>query len=407
MSSKGTLQVLRRWQYIQVTRIAHLADLHIGFSHLGHRDPSGRNIRQVDFERAAMLAAARVVQAEPDLCVVAGDLLHDTNMYPSALSGAVRFCREITDAGIPLLAIGGNHDEAEGQGRYNGLRFLESHAGLELHLDQGQLDHGEVRLHLVSFRVLSRAFGGRGEIEPFQWAKDRANVLVSHGYAPGRGVPQIPEGTDIEIPAEWLSDPRLALAMLGHIHHHGEIADRVFFAGSTERRNFGEAAEEPGFWIHEVGPEGLRSSESVLISSLGDGSLPRPMIDERVETSGMTVRELDQAIQKLFMAHDLDGAMMRVALENVSPDLDRARSTAAWEKEFRRLGGLHFEATVRTRQVQELLSVEFAAAPDDISKGFLDFLGAQELGEEKDELLREAGEVMAEARDRLIAQESD
>ena len=390
-----------------MTRIAHLADLHIGFSHLGHRDPGGRNLRQLDFERAALLAAGKIIAEEVDACVIAGDLLHETNMYPSALSGAVRFCREISSAGIPVIAIGGNHDEAEGQGRYNGLRFLQSHAGLELHLDQGERDLGDVRLHLVSFRVLSRAFGGRGEIAPFQWSDDLTNVLVTHGYAPGKGVPQIPPGTDTEIPREWLEDKRFALSMLGHIHHHGEIAPRVFYSGSTERRNFGEAGESPGFWIHDLRSGGLQSSESVLISSLGDGGLPRPMIDERIETSGMTVRELDKAIGELFDQHDLNGAMMRVSLENVSPDLDRARSTAAWEKEFRRRGGLHFEAAVKTRQVQELLSVEFAAAPDDIGKGFLDFLGNQDLGEDEEAILEEAGAVMAEARDRLIAQESD
>jgi DNA repair exonuclease SbcCD nuclease subunit len=390
-----------------VTRIAHLADLHIGFSHLSHRDSNGRNIRQLDFERAALLAADRVVAEEPDVCVIAGDLLHETNMYPSALSGAVEFCRTISSAGIPLIGIGGNHDEAEGQGRYNGLRFLQNHAGLELHLDQGERDVGDLRLHLVSFRVLSRAFGGRGDLAPFQWAEDRINVLVSHGYAPGTGVPEIPEGTDTEVPAEWLRDPRFALCLLGHIHHHGEIAERVFFAGSIERRNFGESAQSPGFWIHDLDHSGGVESRSISIADLGDGTLPRPMIDEAIETAGLSVRELDDRVLELFDRHDLTGAMMRVSLENVSTELDRSRSTAAWEKEFKRRGGFHFEASVRTRQVAELLSVEFASAPDDISQGFLDFLGQQDLGEKGPEMVKTAGQVMAEAKDRLIAQESE
>lgn len=390
--------------------IAHLADLHVGFSHLNQRDQAGRNQRQADFERAALLAARHTVEeVRPDLAVVAGDLLHETNMYPAAMSGAVSFCQMFAEAGIPLVAIGGNHDEAESPGRYNGLRFLATHCGLSLHLEQGHLDVAGVRLHLVSFRVLSRAQGGRGELEPFEFADDRPNVLVAHGYAPGEGVPAIPPGMETEIPSEWLADPRFAAVLLGHIHHHGEIAPNVFYAGSTERRNFGEAAERPGFWLHRFDDARLVDSESVFIDELGDGSLPRPMIDRGIDTAGLTVRELDERVLDLFDEEEITGAMMRIALHNVSAELDRARSQSSWEREFRRRGGFHLEATVRTRRVEELLSIEFAAPPADVSQGFLDFMAEQsfENDEERKRMLGIAAEVMGEARERLIAQESE
>jgi DNA repair exonuclease SbcCD nuclease subunit len=389
-------------------RIAHLSDLHIGFSHLNYRDQSGRNQRQVDFERAALAAADHLVGAEPDIAVVAGDLLHETNMYPAAMTGAVSFCERLREAGIPLVAIGGNHDEAESPGRYNGLRFLAAHTGLDLHLDQSHLDIAGVRLHLVSFRVLSRAQGGRGELEPFQFSEDVPNVLVAHGYAPGEGVPEIPEGMETEIPLEWLLDPRFSLSLLGHIHHHGQIMPSVFYAGSTERRNFGEASERPGFWIHELDGGALRGSESVFIDELAS-DLPRPMIDRDIDTSGLTVRELDEEVLNIFDEIEAEGAMLRIALHNVNAELDRSRSQSSWEREFRRRGGFHFEATVRTRRVEELLSIEFAPKPADVAKGFLDFMAEQEFGdaEERKELLGVAGQVMSEARDRLIEQESD
>lgn len=388
-------------------KIAHLADLHLGYSHLSRRAENGQNQRQRDFQQAAALAAQAIIDEQVDLCLVAGDLLHETNMYPAAMSGAVSFCEQFQKAGIPLLAIGGNHDEAESPGRYNGLRFLASHSGLRLHLQQEHVDFAEARIHCVSFRVLSRAAGGRGEIMPFQFADDRANVLLAHGYASGDGVPDLPEERETEIPSAWLRDPRFAACLLGHVHHHGEIAPHVFYAGSTERRNFGEAKERPGFWLHEFSGGELQSSQSVFIDQLGQDTLPRPMIDASLQTAGLTLRELDQKVLDLFASNDIDGSMMRIVLHDVSSDLDRARSTASWEQEFRRAGGFYLETVVRTRQLEEVLSANFAPAPVDTQASFLDFLDKQDLGEDEKEIKKLAEEIMGEARDSIIAQETD
>jgi DNA repair exonuclease SbcCD nuclease subunit len=379
-------------------RIAHFADLHIGFSHLSYRDPSGRNLRQVDFEKAALLAAKKAIAEKVDLAVIAGDFLHDTNMYPAALSGAVSFCNLFRKAEIPLLAIGGNHDEAEGEGRYNALRFLEKHHGLDLRLEQSHLDKEDVRFHFVSFRVLSRAASGRSEIQPFLMGEGD-NILVAHGYTPGQGVPVIPEDFDVEIPSDWL-EGKFRAAFLGHIHHHGEVKENVFYAGSTERRNFGEAHERCGFYIHNL-VDGQIQSESIFLDTL-DSSIPREMIYEEVETSGLTPRALDRMVLEVFDKHKLHGSIFRLVLNSVSPDLDRSRSQSLWEKEFRTRGGLHFEALARTKKMEELLNVEFSKAPSDIVRGFVDFIQ-----EEDADLKEEAGEIMQEAREKIMAQEGE
>jgi len=390
-----------------MTRIAHLADLHIGYSHLASRAADGRNQRLVDFEEAALAAAREAIARKPDLAVIAGDLLHDTSPAPGALSGAAGFCQLFEEARIPLLAIGGNHDEAEGTGRYNALNFLQEHHRLRLYLDQSYIDIADVRLHLVSYRVLSRAQRGRGEIAPIAFSADKPNILVAHGYAPGLGVPVIPEGTETMIPSEWLTDPRFSLCLLGHIHHHGEIADHVFYSGSSERRNFGEAHERPGFYLHTVEPDGSATSESVFIDQLGAG-LPRPMIEHELDTEKLTTSEVAQAVEKMIDAAP-PGAMMRVLLHNVSSELDRSRSRMDWERRHRKAGGFSFEAAVRTRRVSELLDVTFVEPPEDVGKGLLDFVAEQSYADdvEREQALSLASEVIGEAKDKVLAQEAD
>jgi len=386
-----------------------MADLHLGYTHLAPRAPDGRNQRMVDFERAALAAADRVVAAKPDAAVIAGDLLHETQLYPAALSGAAEFCRRFTEAGIPLIVIGGNHDEAESEGRYNALRYLAEHHGVDLHLVQGTRDIAGVRLHLVSFRVISRALAGRGEIQPFEFSSEHPNVLVAHGYAPGEGVPEVPGDREVRIPEEWLTDPRFACVMLGHIHHHTRLREDppVFYAGSTERRNFGEVAERPGFWLHRFDSQRLVESEPVFIDELGAEGLPRPMVDVQIDSKELTFDELDARVRQLI-SEQPEGAMLRVVLDNVSEEVDRQKARAGWEKAFREQGGLSFEAVPRTRTITELLDVQFEQPPLDISKGLLDFVATQteELADEEAAEIRQiAAAIVSEAREAVLEQE--
>jgi len=389
-----------------VTRFAHLGDLHIGSSHLSYRAADGRNQRTVDFEQAALIAARQAVASNIDFAVIAGDTLDETNMMPGPLSGAVKLTAIFAQAGVPLLVIGGNHDEPEAIGRYSALKFLAEHNEVQLYLEQTAVDLAGVRLHMVPYRVLSRAQRGRGELLPFAFAEDRPNILVAHGYAPGEGVPEIPEGMETVIPAEWLSDPRFKICLLGHIHHHGKIAAGVFYSGSVERRNFGECQEEPGFWIHEIAADGSVSSESVLISDLDEAkevNLPRPMASHSLDTANLTPDQVDRQVNRLLEATPT-GAMVRIVLDNVSDSLG-PEYRKQWQRKHRDNGGLYLDVTVHNRRASELLAVDFAEPPEDISQGLLEFIGGQEMTADRDEVVALASDLISEARDFVLVQD--
>jgi exonuclease SbcD len=383
---------------INSMRIAHLADIHLGHRHLNQTTPDGQNQRQADFEQAA-LAVARHLRDEikPDVVIIAGDLLNETNLSVRALSGAAQFLEILKDQRV--IAIGGNHDEAESPGRYNGLTYLSEHNGLELYLDRTHIDIDSARFHLVSYRNLSRAQRKNNILDDFEFNQDKSNILVAHGYAPGNGVPQIPE--EMFVPEEWIDDPRFDLVLLGHIHTHAQIRDTkaVFYSGSTERRNFGEARERPGFWLHNI-DEGSISSESIYIDQLSD-RLPRPMLEAVIDTKGMTAQEVDVCVQKLFDDLDLEGAMLRVLLQNVSAEVDRSRAREVWRRKFRALGGFHFEAVTQTRHIRELLDIEFAAPPIDVAGALREFLDKQQYqdDEEKARIIELADTTYAEAQE--------
>lgn len=389
-----------------MARFAHMGDLHIGTSHLNPRAEDGRNQRLVDFENAALAAAEDAVSQNVDFCVVAGDLFDDTNLMPAALSGAVKFAEILRESDIEVIVIGGNHDEAEAIGRYSALQFLADHHGIRLYLDQTHVDIENVRLHLVSYRVLSRAQRGRGEILPFEFSDVKENLLVAHGYAPGDGVPDIPEGTDTEIPAEWLTDIRFKLKLLGHIHHLGEVAPDVFYSGSTERRNFGETGELPGYLIHEITSQGTSTTARILRDTEAGQArnVPRPMESAPLNAEGKTAFEVDREVRNIVES-SRPGAMLRIVLDNVSDAID-SDMRKAWEKHHRDRGGFHFEASVHTRRVSELLAVDFAEPPEDLAKGIADFIESQEMTDDRAEVLTLVENVIVEARELVMTQES-
>jgi len=391
-----------------MTKIAHLADLHLGFSRLNKLTPGKQNQREADFERAALASVDYVISTEPDLVVVAGDTLHATYISNTGLNGAIEFFARLQEAGIPTLVIGGNHDEAGDPDRFNALHLLRRH-GVQLYLEQDEVDIAGVRVHLMPFQVLARALRGRGPLRPFHFATDKPNVLVAHGYSVSPGISSPPE--EVMLPDDWLSDPRFALVCLGHIHQHCQLEgyEHVFYSGAVERRDFGERGETPGFWIHELSPDGELSSASVEVESLGVPLTPRAMLQYEIEARDLTTDDLDKKVQEILVRPEIEEAMVRLVISNVSAQLDRSRAKAQWMRAFRSSGGMNLDTITQTRRVVELLDVEFAAPPVDIAGAFEEFLSGQQYtsDEERNIIISLGAEVMAVAHEKLLSQESE
>ena len=86
-----------------------LSDLHLGFRAFA-ATASGRNAREVDVERAWMEAVRLVAIHRPDLVTIAGDVVHHPRVGSHAVKALRDGLRQISEAGIPVVIIQGNHD---------------------------------------------------------------------------------------------------------------------------------------------------------------------------------------------------------------------------------------------------------------------------------------------------------
>ncbi|MBX3051769.1 MAG: exonuclease SbcCD subunit D [Caldilineaceae bacterium] len=99
-------------------RFLHLADCHLGYRQYG------RNERFNDFSKAFYAVIDVAVAEKVDFVVLAGDLFQKRSIDALTLSHAMRGLEKLQKAGIPCLAVEGNHELAYFNESIGWMRFL-------------------------------------------------------------------------------------------------------------------------------------------------------------------------------------------------------------------------------------------------------------------------------------------
>jgi DNA repair exonuclease SbcCD nuclease subunit len=223
-------------------RIAHLSDLHLGYSAFGAVD-RGRNTRSLDVEEAFHRAAQAVVSLAPDLVLVAGDVVDHAEPDAQALLGlteGIQILREGLPE-IPVIAVAGGRDAPVRRDSAGILPILDTLPGVEgvYGIPRGILLPGlDLHVLAVPHRALSSS--------PFPTLRPRPsvrwNVLLAHAAWGGS------DGPELEL-EKW------NYVALGHEHTHREAGPRTWYSGSLERVTadpWAEAADEKGFLLADL-----------------------------------------------------------------------------------------------------------------------------------------------------------
>jgi len=100
-------------------KFLHVADVHLGFDRYDSKE------RTLDFYKAFRDVLHKYAIAEQvDFVVVAGDLFEHRNLQPNILNHAKACLRDLHEAGIPVIAIEGNHDNCPYGVKTSWLRYL-------------------------------------------------------------------------------------------------------------------------------------------------------------------------------------------------------------------------------------------------------------------------------------------
>jgi DNA repair exonuclease SbcCD nuclease subunit len=219
------------------------------------------------------------IDEKVDFVIMCGDFFHKRNVPPETMNYAVAGLNLLKDAGIPVVAIEGNHDQKYNDSDYSWLRSLANWNLVNL-LEPSNSDEGK-----IVYRPLEDGRGGFIDI-------GNVRIFGSHWYgaAANWAIPLLTEAiketrregafhllmlhTDVEghqthpIPALSLSALKELKSVtnyvgLGHTHMHYEIDNWAFNPGSIEVTNISEFRETRGAFVVEIGEDNVVNARHV------------------------------------------------------------------------------------------------------------------------------------------------
>ena len=250
-------------------KFLHLADIHLGCRRYNVEE------RTTDFFRAWRdVIEQHAVPNAVDFVLICGDFFNSRKVDPQAMNHAIIGLQMLKDAGIPVVAIEGNHDqhESDAVNRFSWMRSLSQWGYLTL-LEPDTSDgfnltpwNEEERSGSYIDIAGARIFGTHW----FGTSTNAAIPLLTDALRRARGEDMfniLMLHTDVEGQLNRPNIPALSISRmkelrtlvdyvaLGHTHKRFEIEDWAFNPGSLEACTIDEFKEERGLYLVEVDAE--------------------------------------------------------------------------------------------------------------------------------------------------------
>src|SRR5438477_10198524 len=216
-------------------KLAHLADLHLGFRQYDRQTPRGGNQREADVADAFRRAVDDLLEQRPDLILVAGDVFHSVRPTNSAILFLFKEVHRLRSGlpDTPIVMIAGNHDTPRSTETGTILRLYEA-LGVHVVIEAAQyLTFSKLDCSVLAAPHQALAQPDRPALRPQRGTT--FNVLLVHGQLPGLGEQRgtmeyggAPVQLEDLAPAQWV------YVALGHYHVAREIQKNAWYAGSLE-----------------------------------------------------------------------------------------------------------------------------------------------------------------------------
>lgn len=285
-------------------KFIHTADIHLGKS---YRNSAAEAERYEDFFSCLAGICADAIREQVDAVLIAGDLFHVGQILPKTFARTIDVLQPLKDAGVPCVAIEGNHDWIHRRDNISWMEALAQMGYIKLlrpsrtedggyffdPFDEetgigGHLEVGGVKIYGLGY---IGAQAGQ-HVERICSAINTTNNLLLFHVGVWKFSP-------VEIGNMTLEQAHPLAATFGYValgHGHKPYVIKTpdgipyaFNPGSPERVNFGEQEYAKGYY--------LVTADQGVFSPEFRATLPRPMIVATIDLSG--AEHVDQALLRL------------------------------------------------------------------------------------------------------------
>lgn len=279
-------------------KFIHLSDLHLG--------KRLNDYSLIEDQEYALCRILEIIDDEaPSGVLIAGDVYDKSIPTAEAIRLFDVFLTNLSDRGIPVFVISGNHDSAERMAF--GSRLMDQ-SGVHLAgVYDGKCEpislsdeEGEVRIYMLPFfkPQAARRFHGEGiesytdamrlAIEAMNVDTSVRNILIAHQLVTGSSrceSEEISVGGTEDVDISVFDD--FDYVALGHLHRPQRCtADRIRYCGSPLKYSFSEAGDVKSVTVVEMPRKG----------SLTVRTIPIPPLRDMVELRG----KYEELMQKSF-----------------------------------------------------------------------------------------------------------
>src|ERR1044071_4432614 len=249
-------------------KFLHVADIHLGCRRYNLEE------RTKHFFRAWYdVITNHAIPNRVDFLLIAGDFFDRRNIDPQAMNHAIAGLELLKEAGIPVVAIEGNHDQRDAISDHSWMRSLSEWGFIKL-LEPTRDEEGHLALvpwdeeertgsyiDIKGARIIGSHWYGASATaaipilaEALRSARSdgRFNILMLHTDVEGQTNRPIPA-----VPVAKLKELKQLVnyVALGHTHKRFDLDGWAFNPGSLEPTSIDEYKEERGAFLVEVDDE--------------------------------------------------------------------------------------------------------------------------------------------------------
>jgi len=369
-------------------KLAHLADLHVGFRQFDRQTAKGANQREVDVAEVFKRAVDDLLEQKPDLIVIAGDLFHSVRPTNAAILYCFRQLQRLRTGlpATPIVVVAGEHDTPRSSETGTILRLYEA-LGVEIAVEDARrivLPTLDCAVLAVPQQALAKA--DRPALRP-EAGGPTLNVLVTHGVYGGLGEERgTVEYGGAALSRELLAPEKWDYIALGHYHTAQSVATNAWYSGSLEYlppNPWGQLQDEADQ------KKSKRNGKGYLLVELPGARVTfRPIAPARrhidlppIQGGGLNAKEVDAQIAERVAAAKIDDQIVRLLVWDVERAVARDLDHAAIRGYKAR--ALNFQLDLRRPESQRVATVSGAGARrQTLPETVKDFLGRRPLDAE-------------------------